>query len=75
MKQTHTLTKHIPSSRNTLLLLLVSIIPLSMGLTGCTNSEQKKCIDRQSHLWNPKADTREENKRYWDAVERCKEKY
>lgn len=55
--------------------LLVFMIPALLSLSACGKSEAELCIDQKSHLWNAKANTKEENKVYWSAVSQCREKH
>ena len=57
------------------LILLLALFSSMLLLSACGKSEAELCIDKQSHLWNSKAKSREENKRYWDAVTQCKQKF
>ncbi len=56
-------------------LSLFVLLSASLLLSACGKSEAELCIDKQSHLWNTKANSREENKIYWDAVAQCKQKF
>ena len=57
------------------LILLLTLLSSALLLSACGKSEAELCIDKQSHLWNSKANSREENKTYWDAVTQCKQKF
>jgi len=50
------------------MLTLFTVLSVTLLLSACGKSETELCIDEQSHLWNTKANSREENKVYWDAV-------
>ena len=69
------------SIKNTILgisktLLVLSLIPSFMLLSGCLKSEAEICVDEQSHLWDKtRGKSREENQAYWTAVENCRKKY
>jgi hypothetical protein len=56
-------------------ILLLTLFSGILLLSACGKSEAELCIDKQSHLWNTKANSRDENKIYWDAVTQCKEKF
>ena len=57
-------------------IVILSLIPATMMLTGCGKSERDLCIDKQTHLWdNTRGKTKEENQAYWTAVENCRKKY
>ncbi|MCF6254319.1 MAG: hypothetical protein L3J38_06170 [Thiomicrorhabdus sp.] len=56
-------------------IVLLTLFSGTLLLSACGKSETDLCIDKQSHLWNTKANSREENKIYWDAVTKCKEKF
>lgn len=58
-----------------LTLSLLALLSTTLLLSACVKSEAELCIDKQSHLWNSKAKSREENKVYWDAVTQCKQKF
>lgn len=58
-----------------LTLSLLALLSATLLLSACGKSEADLCIDKQSHLWNTKAKSREENKVYWDAVTQCKQKF
>jgi hypothetical protein len=44
-------------------------------LNGCENAELRECKEKASQLWDSTKDNPKDNKAYWDAIERCKEKY
>ncbi len=71
------MTNHKPfyRSKPLILLILLSLFTSLLSLSACGKSEAERCIDKKSHLWNTKANTREENKAYWKAVAQCREKY
>ncbi|GAB6069984.1 hypothetical protein JCM30760_10810 [Thiomicrorhabdus hydrogeniphila] len=48
------------------------ILVASLFISACSESEEKKCIDKQSHLWDSKTNDKNANKAYWKAVEKCK---
>lgn len=56
------------------LVLGIVLMPL-LVLSGCENAELQACKDNASKLWDAKKDNPKDNKAYWDAIERCKEKY
>lgn len=57
-------------------ILVLSLIPSFLLLSGCLKSEAELCVDEQSHLWDKtRGKTREENQAYWTAVENCRKKY
>ena len=58
-----------------LTLPLLALLSATLLLSACGKSEAELCIDKQSHIWNAKANSREENKTYWNAVTQCKQKF
>ncbi|QCU89848.1 hypothetical protein [Thiomicrorhabdus sediminis] len=56
-------------------LILSLLFSSSIALSGCFKSDLKKCIDKQSYLWDNTQNPAHKNKAYWDAVAACKEKY
>ncbi len=57
------------------MLPLFAVLSVTLLLSACGKSEAERCIDEQSHLWNTKANSREKNKVYWNAVTQCKQKF
>ncbi len=56
--------------------ILVSLFTTSLVmLNGCENAELRECKEKASQLWDSTKDNPKDNKAYWDAIERCKEKY
>ena len=62
-------------SKKILVFPLLALLSITLLLSACGKSEAELCVDKQSHLWDTKANTREENKIYWDAVTQCKQKF
>ena len=56
-------------------LILLTALSATIVLSGCSNSEQRACIDSKSYLWDNSDNPPHKNKAYWDAVKQCKEKY
>ena len=54
------------------LITVVCIILIALSVTACGKSEEKLCIEKQSHLWDNKTNDKNANKAYWDAVAKCK---
>ncbi len=63
-----------PLSKIQLAFPLFALLSITLLFSACGKSETELCIDKQSYLWNTKANSREENKVYWDAVTQCKQK-
>jgi hypothetical protein len=55
----------------------LSILLLTVLLTGCGQSPLDDCIDSKAHLWNSaiKDNRYDGNERYWNAVKECEDKY
>ncbi|GEM_PF-1584539 len=67
--------KTVKFSSPLILIPLFALFSVTLLLSACGKSEAELCIDKQSHLWNAKANSREENKLYWNAVTQCKQKF
>lgn len=48
---------------------------VSVLLTACGNPELDECKAKASAYWDSTKDDPKDNKAYWDAIERCKERY
>ncbi|MDX1353120.1 MAG: hypothetical protein R3254_08910 [Thiomicrorhabdus sp.] len=44
-----------------------------LAISACGQSEEKACIDKQSHLWDNTTNDKNANKAYWNAVAKCKQ--
>lgn len=49
------------------------IILAAVSISACGKSEEKICIDKQSHLWDSNTNDKNANKAYWKAVKQCKQ--
>lgn len=48
---------------------------LSVLMTGCGNAELDECKAKASAYWDTTKDNPKDNKAYWDAIQRCKDRY
>lgn len=44
-------------------------------MTGCGNAELDECKAKASAYWDTTKDNPKDNKAYWDAIQRCKDRY
>ncbi|WP_321323921.1 hypothetical protein [Thiomicrorhabdus sp.] len=58
----------------TKLLTWLCMFVVTFSISACGKSEEKLCIDKQSHLWDSKTNDKNANQAYWNAVAKCKNK-
>lgn len=56
-------------------LIAIALLPMVLCISACENAELKNCKKEASKLWDASQDDPKKNKAYWNAIERCKEKY
>lgn len=54
---------------------LFALLSSFLWISGCGNSEFRDCKEKASALWDNSDKPSNNNAAYWQAIEKCKEKY
>jgi len=54
---------------------LFALFSSFLWLSGCENADLRDCKEKASALWDNSKNHANNNAAYWQAIEKCKEKY